>query len=248
MKGKTKTPSLSHNRVREALDYNPATGVFVWRINSGNNRLIGKEAGTKYGKVGYRFIRIDNEEITVSRLAWFYMIGEWPERRVRFKNGDKNDCRFENLTLFNGLAGEFDHKTREGRQAYQNAYRKLTPSAQKARALRESFGLSLEQYEKMHDRQNGKCAICNQPETQMRSGKVKALAVDHNHKSGKIRELLCTDCNQAIGKLKENKQTLLAAIAYLDKHEASDNLGNPSPQTGLADVCTDYGDNPCAER
>jgi Recombination endonuclease VII/HNH endonuclease len=243
MKGKAKIPNLSHNRVREALDYNPSTGVFIWKIDPGNNRLIGKEAGSSGGKLGYRYIRIDNEEITISRLAWFYMTGKWPERRVRFKNSDNNDCRFENLTLFNGLAGKFNHKTREGRQAYQNAYRKLTPVAQKARALRDSFNLSLEKYEIMFAAQNGKCAICEQPETHKRNGKIKALAVDHDHKTGAIRGLLCSDCNTGIGKLKDSSMVLRKAAEYLEYR-----LGNPSPQTGLADVCTDYGDNPCAER
>ena len=167
---------------------------------------------------GYSYIRLDNEEVTTARMAIFYMTGEWPDRRVRFVNGDKSDCRYENLTLYNGIAGEFDHKTREGRQAYQNAYRKLKPHIEKGRALRESFGLSLEQYQEMHDRQEGKCAICGQPETQLRDGKVKALAVDHCHSTGRIRGLLCCDCNQAIGKLKEDVEILQGAIRYLNSH------------------------------
>jgi len=216
MKGKAKVPSLTHNQVRDALDYNPATGVFVWKISPAKNVKSGTIAGGGGGK--YRYIRLNGEEVTESRLAWFYMTGAWPERRVRFKNGNQNDCRFENLTLFNGLAGEFDHKTREGRLAYQNAYRKMTPTQQKARALRDSFNLTLGEYEQMFKAQQGKCAICNQPEVQMRNGKLKALAVDHNHQTGAIRSLLCTECNQMIGKAKEDKNILLSAIQYLEKH------------------------------
>jgi hypothetical protein len=216
MKGKTKVPSLTHQQVRDALDYNPATGVFVWKISPAKNVAIGSVAGGKNGSGGYRSVRLSGEDVTEPRLAWFYMTGEWPERRVRYKNGDKNDCRFENLTLFNGLAGEFDHKTRDGRRAYQNAYRAMTPVQQKARALRDSFGLSLDEYKKMLDAQGGVCAICNQPETHKRQGKLKALAVDHDHKTGAIRGLLCSDCNTGIGKLKDDPVVLQSAIQYLE--------------------------------
>ena len=230
MKGKAKVPNLTHDQVRAALDYNPATGVFVWKINPAKNLKAGVVAGGKNVGGGYRYIRVSGEEVTVTRLAWFYMTGEWPERRVRYKNGDKSDCRFENLTLFNGLAGEFDHKTQEGRRAYQNAYREMTPDQQKARGLRDSFDLSLDKYRKMLEDQDGKCAICSQPETHKRNGKLKALAVDHDHKSGAIRGLLCSDCNTGIGKLKDDPKVLRLAAQYLDFH-----LGNQITQTGLAD-------------
>ena len=218
MKGKAKVPNLTHDQVRDALDYNPATGVFVWTISPAKNLKAGTVAGGKNGSGGYRYIRLCGEESTESRLAWFYMTGEWPERRVRFKNGNSQDCRFENLTLFNGLAGEFDHKTQEGRKAYQNAYRAMTPDQQKARGLRDSFDLSLDEYRKMLEAQDGKCAICSQPETHKRNGKLKALAVDHNHKTGAIRGLLCSDCNTGIGKLKDDPKVLRLAAQYLDYH------------------------------
>lgn len=221
MKGKTKVPSFSHERVREALDYNPATGEFRWKIRIAYNVRPGMIAGGGSKANGYAYIRLDNEEVTAARLAFFYMRGEWPDRRVRFINGDKTDCRYENLTLYSGIAGEFDHKTREGRQAYQNAYRKLTPHIEKGRALRNSFGISLDQYQEMHDRQDGKCAICSQPETQMRDGKIRALAVDHNHKTGAIRGLLCSDCNTGIGKLRDSVKVLQNAIRYLQSHSST---------------------------
>jgi len=218
MKGKAKTPGFSHERVREALDYNPSTGKFTWKIRIAHNVYPGMTAGGNLKGNGYAYIRLDNEEVTSARLAFFYMTGEWPDRRVRFVNGDASDCRYENLTLYNGIAGEFDHKTKEGRQAYQKAYRGLSPNVQKGRALRESFGISLEQYQKMHDEQDGKCKICCQPETQMRNGKVRALAVDHDHKTGKIRGLLCSDCNTGIGKLKDDPNVLRKAADYLETH------------------------------
>jgi len=216
MKGKTRDRSLTHEQVLAALDYNPATGVFVWKTSPAKNVRVGTVAGRRTGK--YRYVRLNGEDFTTARLAWFYMTASWPDRRVRYKNGQSDDCRFDNLTLFNGLAGEFDHKTREGRRAYQNAYRAMTPVQQKARALRDSFNLSLDEYSKMLEAQEGKCAICNQPETHKRNGKSKALAVDHNHKNGAIRGLLCFDCNTAIGKLKDDPEIIRKAAQYLDFH------------------------------
>lgn len=246
MKGKARIPNLTHERVIEALAYNPLTGAFTWKIRIAYNVYPGTVAGRNSKAGGYPYVRIDNEEVTCARLAFFYMTGKWPERRVRFINGDKTDCRWENLTLYNGLAGEFDHKTKEGRQAYQNAYRKLVPQTEKARALRESFGITLAQYQEMHENQGGRCAICGNPETQMRNGKIKMLAVDHCHSTGKIRSLLCCECNQGLGKFKDSPELLLNAAEYLKKHasgeqpEASRQL---ALQTGLADAAQTVGQN-----
>lgn len=218
MKGKARVPRLSHERVLEALDYNPATGAFKWKINPAKNVKAGTIAGGNSYSPGYRYIRLDGEEITEARLAWFYMTGNWPERRLRNINGDITDCRFENLKQSDGAGSGFDHKSRDGRIAYQRAYRAATPKLEKARALRGSFGLSLEDYNQMLEAQGGVCAICRQPETHKRNGRLKALAVDHHHGSGKIRGLLCSDCNTGIGKLKDDPKILFAAAEYLRKH------------------------------
>ena len=215
MKGKARIPNLTHEQVREALDYNPATGVFVWKISPAKNVKAGTAAGGDSKGNGYRYVRLYGEEITASRLAFFYMTGEWPVRRVRHINGDIGDCRFENLTLFNGIGGEYDYKTQEGRNAYLRAYRRASPILEKGRNLRAKFDMSVEEYDRMLAAQNGVCAICKQPETHLRNGKLKALAVDHDHKTGKIRGLLCSDCNTGIGKLKDSIDVLTSAVQYL---------------------------------
>lgn len=83
--------------------------------------------------------------------------------------------------------------------------------------LMKKFGITNEQYEEMLKAQDGKCAICKTTET----GQYQYFSIDHNHKTNKIRELLCMSCNTILGHVKENKESLLQAIAYLEKHEKS---------------------------
>lgn len=63
---------------------------------------------------------------------------------------------------------------------------------------------------------NGKCAICEEPESKER---WRCLAVDHCHNTGKIRQLLCWKCNSGLGLFNDDKQLLTNAIKYLTKHE-----------------------------
>ena len=218
MKGKVSLPNLTHERVREVLDYNPAAGVFVWKLSLSKNVKAGTEAGGNAKGNGYRYVTVDGVETPAARLAWFYMNGEWPRTKVQFVDGDKTNLKFNNLTLSVGTHGDFDFKTREGRIAYQRERRKANPELEKARTLREHFGLSLEQFAEMNAEQDGKCAICRKPETEMRGEKVKSLAVDHCHKTGKIRALLCHACNKAIGLLCDSPEICRSAADYLEKH------------------------------
>jgi len=84
------------------------------------------------------------------------------------------------------------------------------------------LGLTLDGYIKMNDDQSGVCAICSKPEISPNplSGKIKDLAVDHNHKTNKIRGLLCNKCNRGIGLLCDDPTLLQSAIDYLRKHDS----------------------------
>lgn len=73
------------------------------------------------------------------------------------------------------------------------------------------FGITKEQYFKLKEKQNNKCAICNKSPTKQR------LHLDHCHKTLKIRGLLCNNCNRGIGHLKEDIDILKKAIQYIKK-------------------------------
>jgi hypothetical protein len=108
-------------------------------------------------------------------------------------------------------------------KAYNKAWLKANPEkkrgSQAAHMLRRNYNLTLEQYDRMHAEQNGLCAICGQPETMLdRTGKrVKALSVDHNHKTGQVRMLLCNNHNGGIGFFQESPALLRAAADYLER-------------------------------
>lgn len=77
------------------------------------------------------------------------------------------------------------------------------------------FGLTPEDYESLHIKQNGLCAICCRPESTTRQGKVLLLAVDHCHITGRVRGLLCANCNTGLGKFKDDPGLVLTAYKYL---------------------------------
>ncbi len=83
----------------------------------------------------------------------------------------------------------------------------------------KKHGLTGEHYNKLLLEQNGVCAICLGNETIERvKGGYKDLAIDHCHKTGKVRGLLCNKCNYAIGYLKDNPKNAQRAMEYLEKH------------------------------
>lgn len=74
--------------------------------------------------------------------------------------------------------------------------------------LKRSYNLSVEEYIDLCEKQNNACYICNCI--------PKTLAVDHCHKTGKIRHLLCRECNAGLGMFKDNIANLKAAVNYLE--------------------------------
>lgn len=101
----------------------------------------------------------------------------------------------------------------------QLKYLKNNPQKRKSSILKHQFGITIEQYDMMIKMQNGLCAICEELETaKHQNGIVKQLSVDHNHKSGKIRGLLCHRCNLSIGLLKEDRKIFINALKYLEKN------------------------------
>ena len=93
------------------------------------------------------------------------------------------------------------------RSATKESHRKAS-----YRYLVRKYGLSVEDYESMLNTQDYKCKICGIKEY----SKGKRLNIDHDHKTGKIRDLLCHNCNTALGHIDDNVETLKKMINYLE--------------------------------
>lgn len=84
------------------------------------------------------------------------------------------------------------------------------------------YGIDEYRYEDLLIHQNYCCAICKRPETLIdpRTGRLFELAVDHCHKTGNIRGLLCTKCNGGLGLFEDNAEFLMSAIEYVNYYTA----------------------------
>lgn len=82
-----------------------------------------------------------------------------------------------------------------------------SPRSRNESHIRRTYGLTLEEYDAMHERQDNRCLVCKE--------KTK-LHVDHCHSSGKVRGLLCFFCNAGIGMFKDDPRLMKAAIRYLE--------------------------------
>lgn len=78
---------------------------------------------------------------------------------------------------------------------------------------RKQIGLTKEIYTQLLNKYNNKCAICEKAPIK------KALAVDHCHETGKIRGLLCDNCNRAIGYLKDDHNLINKAASYVAEYK-----------------------------
>jgi hypothetical protein len=85
------------------------------------------------------------------------------------------------------------------------------------------YGVTVEWYRAQEAKQGGVCAMCHQPETSMRNGKVRRLAVDHNHVTGEARGLLCDTCNVRLGFVEDPKWRAMMD-AYLAQYPPDPDL------------------------
>ena len=83
-------------------------------------------------------------------------------------------------------------------------------------SLKNKYGITIEQYDKMHKSQNGVCSICGNPEmTKYKDRTTQRLSIDHDHKTGLIRGLLCRKCNTSLSAFEDDIDILASAISYL---------------------------------
>lgn len=101
---------------------------------------------------------------------------------------------------------------------YMRKYQKDTYTVEKGRHknLKQHYSITSEEYDTMFIKQCGVCAACSRPETAIdsRTKQVKNLHIDHDHTTGKVRALLCQECNLAFGYMKEDPERIRLLMEY----------------------------------
>ena len=103
------------------------------------------------------------------------------------------------------------------KREYAKKYRMANKEYLKGWWREHKTGCSPERYAELLKQQNGVCAICGNAESRARRGNAYELSADHDHASGEIRGLLCSNCNLGIGHLRHDMNVLRLAIAYLER-------------------------------
>ena len=136
------------------------------------------------------------------------------ENKIRKKKRDeKYLSNPDNKERKKKLDIKYREEHKKEMKEYSKEYRSKPENKKKAKdnSLKWHYGISLEEYNTLYEKQNGNCKICGEH--------FDSLYVDHDHVTGKVRGLLCIKCNSAIGLLNEDKTIFQKAINYLEEIE-----------------------------
>ena len=100
------------------------------------------------------------------------------------------------------------------KKAYDKIWEQNNQEKRKNIALNHYYGINLDDFNKIKEFQNNKCAIC-----EIELVDTKDTCLDHCHETNKIRGILCSGCNRGLGAFKDSKTALKAAIKYLSHFE-----------------------------
>lgn len=114
------------------------------------------------------------------------------------------------LSAFNN-----DKVTKDGKAYQCRACAKLSPEKKREATLKHRYGITAKIYDQLAANQLNRCALCS---TDVPGGSRKNFLVDHNHETGEVRGLLCYNCNNGLGMLKDSPKLLKRAIQYLEEN------------------------------
>lgn len=137
-----------------------------------------------------------------------------PEKKkasgLKWRKANKDKIREASRKYHDAHAEEIKKKKNEYYKFHPDKRTKKN-DRQKSSTLKLLYGITLEEYNELFEKQNGRCAICGNH----RSESKRNFDVDHNHKTGKVRGLLCRRCNSGLGLFGENTDIFEKAIDYL---------------------------------
>lgn len=152
----------------------------------------------------------DNEVKICSRCKQEKVIDDFRAMPRMTKNGIKVYRNSHCLLCEKVYSADHYLRTKSRRQELHKEWRDDNKDKLRGYRLKADYGLTVEQYQEMYDAQEGLCSICGDHHD--------TLCVDHSHETGKVRGLLCSSCNIALGKLKDDAVIVQRAADYLLEH------------------------------
>jgi hypothetical protein len=167
-------------------------------VRTGRNQKYCPDCSKEQAKLRHREkerqrYRENAPKLRARMVAWYHRSKDSPEYKER-----KQSYYVEN---------------REVIQDNHREWRRQNQDTDRERKWRQKYGISRDDYYFLLDNQNGVCGICHE------APNGKALCVDHDHSTGKVRGLLCNRCNRCLGLLKDDSKILRRAIDYLESRK-----------------------------
>ena len=136
------------------------------------------------------------------------------------KSGYKSRCKEcskeDSKLYYKAHKVEIIHRTTQWYQEHRTEYNAYRRTYDPWKSRKKLYGIDKETLHKMYEEQDHKCAICGRTLTLCGKG-GDAVHVDHDHKTGKVRKLLCQRCNMALGLFSDNPDLLKKASEYITK-------------------------------
>ncbi len=147
---------------------------------------------------------------TCSKCKLYKLVVEFTEDKSK-KSGLRSYCKdCANLKSYTWRRENLDRSTKS-----KSKWAKENPDKHKDSQLRHTYGIGLEHFNKLFNDQEGKCLGCKKHQSELK----KTLHVDHCHETGKVRGLLCHNCNTVLGHAYDNQEILINLSNYLKKYQ-----------------------------
>jgi copper chaperone CopZ len=128
------------------------------------------------------------------------------------RNSINKALRKENKDKYREVQIQWNMDNKDKIQTIEKKWQKANPEKLRAKSMRKKYGISIAEYDFLLLKQEDQCGICKRH----KSSFTIRLCIDHNHSTGKIRGLLCSNCNRGLGLFQDRADWLRNAANYLD--------------------------------
>ena len=136
--------------------------------------------------------------------------------RKKYRKDNRKKIRKQHKKYIKSRKLFFRNYYRKYSKMFRKKHKKRILRNERNSNLRTNYGITIDDYDILLKKQKYVCGICKKKElVKDQNGKVKSLCVDHDHKTNKIRGLLCSRCNRGLGLLRDSVKILNSALKYL---------------------------------